>query len=330
MNSRNIPGPEGRPWGTSTLVEILRGNRLNQYAGIYYWNKEDHNTPGKRFKDKKEWVEVVDAHPAILTKEEVEAAQALTSSRQPRTPAARSYDSEWLLTGLNLEGKSFFTCKVCGKNVIGVRDSVRHKGKYCCGQHHYKGTAGCSNNFRLNSLFIEHRLLSEIEKVFGKPESIESLVNQLNLRVSNELSNYKQSIDSIQRELSNLDKQIEQTFEAFESGLDPELCKERQVKLKNQRIELTAKLEQLKKDQPQPLVIDPKKAREYFENIKKIFEHGTNEQKRNFFKTYIRSLDLDPEKRQVNVVFYPHNLQEKIKHGNGSPYFISSGVGGGT
>lgn len=56
LNSRNIPGPEGKPWGTSTLVEILRGNRLNQYAGIYYWNKEDHNTPGKRFKDKKEWV----------------------------------------------------------------------------------------------------------------------------------------------------------------------------------------------------------------------------------------------------------------------------------
>ncbi len=58
LNSMSIPGPEGKLWRTSTISEMLKENRLMQYTGIYYWNKEDHNTQGKRYKDREEWVEV--------------------------------------------------------------------------------------------------------------------------------------------------------------------------------------------------------------------------------------------------------------------------------
>jgi hypothetical protein len=59
----------------------------------------------------------------------------------------------------------------------------------------------------------------------------------------------------------------------------------------------------MKKDQPKPIKIDPQKALDMFKNLKSIYEFGTNEQKRNLFKTYIRRMEYDPETNQVNVVF---------------------------
>ena len=314
LNDFNIPGPSGKVWGTSTLVEILRENRLMQYAGIYYWNKEDHQTAGKRFKDKSEWIEVPNAHPAILTLEEAETAISISKSRQPRTPAARSYNSPWYLTGLNLENKPFFTCKVCGGNIIGVRNATRSIGTYCCGNHHYKGNAGCSNSLRLNRIGIEKNLLNEIERLFGSPDAIDTLIKELNSRINGELAIYNQSIITTDKGLNEVAQQIETTFLAMSKGIDAELCNERLAKLKNQRIELNAKLEQLKKDQPQPLAIDPLKARAFFLDIRNVYNAGTNEQKRTLFKTYIRNMVLDTENGQVNVVFYPHYLQEPLRH----------------
>ena len=204
----NIPGPEGKPWGTSTLVEMLRENRLWQYTGIYYWNKEDHKTPGKRYKDKSEWIEVSNAHPAILTVEEVEAALAISKSRQPRTPAARSYDSPWMLTGLNLEGKSFFTCNECGGNLIGVRDSSRHIGNYCCGTHYYKGNVACTNNIRLRRTTIEKQLLDHIERLFGTQEAIDDLVKGLNQKVNSERTTYDQARIGVEKEIEKIERYI--------------------------------------------------------------------------------------------------------------------------
>jgi hypothetical protein len=90
-------------------------DRLMEYAGYYYWNKAaKRGTKGHSCKDKNEWVKVENAHPAIITREDVDAALALAQSRKPRTAAISSFNSKWALTGLNLEGEPFFTCKVCG------------------------------------------------------------------------------------------------------------------------------------------------------------------------------------------------------------------------
>lgn len=329
LNSLKIPSPEGGFWCTSTIVYLLKEDRLLEYTGIYFWNKEDHRTPGVRYKDQNEWIKVNNAHPPIISMEEAEAALAISKSRQPRTPAARSYDSPWLLTGLNLEGAPFFTCKRCGGNIIGKRTNSKGHiyGKYICGTRHYKGKIGCDNNFQVNNVILEKSLLDKIEKTFGNPEAIDSMVKELNSRIKDELSFYNHVKENIENELNQVEKAIEATFLAFSEGLEPELCNERLIKLKKTRLELQNKLKEIKKGQPQPLAIDPEKARNYFLNLKKIFESGTNEQKRNLFKTYIRRMELDPDNRQVNVTFYPFYLQENIERGETSPRYISSGAG---
>lgn len=328
LNIENIPGPEGKPWGTSTIREMLVDNRLIQYTGTYFWNKEDHKTKGKRYKDQSEWLEIENAHPSILTIEEAEAAMAITKSRQPRTPAARSYDSRFLLTGLNLEGQPFFTCKVCGKNIVGAGNG--YSGKYICSSFHNKGSIACQNNTRISHQFLERNLLAEIEKVFGAPEAIDAMISEINSRMQSGTVSYNKGITALEKELKKNNKQIELTFDAFSKGIDADLCNERLTKFKSDRLELTSKLEQLKKDQPHLLTVDPKKAHEYFTNSKRIYESGSNEQRRQLFKTYVRRMELDPDARQVNVTFYPHYLDKKIKREHDYSRCISSGVGDGT
>ncbi|MGM0651684.1 MAG: hypothetical protein ACQES4_02735 [Bacillota bacterium] len=159
---------------------------------------------GKCYKDKSEWITVHNTQPAILTIDEVKAALTIKKSRQPRTPAARSYDSPWLLTGYNLEGHPFFTFKECGKSVRGIRSSKKHLGNYGCCTYHNYGKNACSNNKKIGRLYLERKLLDEIERVFGTPNSISSFVADLSNRLNVELDNYTMSLKEKKKELAKI------------------------------------------------------------------------------------------------------------------------------
>ena len=52
--------------------------------------------------------------------------------------------------------------------------------------------------------------------------------------------------------------------------------------------------------------------------------------KRDLFKTYICSMEFDPDLEQVYIILYPDYLLKKTERGDLSPRPISSGVGRGT
>ena len=239
----------------------------------------------------------------------------VSQARQPRTAAARSYDSPWLLSGLNLERRPFFTCKRCGGKLVGVRDSSRHLGNYVCGAHHYKGNAGCTNNIRIKAHILERELINHIKAVFADPTAIEKMVAELNSRVAGETAAHDRTINKIERQLTQVRRQIDRTFQALDEGLDSHLCKERLAQLKDQRQNLMDRLDQARKQKPVPLAIDPAKALGFFRNLKNVFSEGTNEQKRLLYRTYIRRMVHDPDTGDITVVFYPPYLQENIKRG---------------
>jgi hypothetical protein len=65
-----------------------------------------------------------------------------------------------------------------------------------------------------------------------------------------------------------------------------------------------------------------------FNNLKQIYENGTNEQKRTLFKTYIRRMEFfDPESNKVNIVFYAPYIQEKLRKGIHSQTYIADHSG---
>jgi hypothetical protein len=89
-------GPAGKHWGTSTLVEMLRDSRLGQYAGIGYWNKENHQTIGTRFNPRDQWVRVDNAHTAIINEDEVQLALARKTNGRKNATISRANGSPWL------------------------------------------------------------------------------------------------------------------------------------------------------------------------------------------------------------------------------------------
>ena len=217
LNELNIPNPSGKTWICSSISQMFREDRLKQYAGYYYWNKTaKRGIIGQTRKDKSEWIIVENAHPAIITDEEVEAALALARSRQPRTAAISSFNSKWALTGLNLEGNSFFTCKRCGGNMSGHNDP--RGGTYSCGNYHYRGKVACTNKHSVRRPLLEKNLLQKIEENFGSPDALDSLISELNSHLSSELESYQKSIKSIEKEMKKNEDLIEETFSAFVKG----------------------------------------------------------------------------------------------------------------
>jgi site-specific DNA recombinase len=200
LNELKIPNPNVKLWINSSISQMFREDRLMQYTGYGYWNRAvKPGTIGKTHKNKSEWVIVENAHPAIITKEEAESAFAVGAIRKPRTAAVSSFNSQWALTGHNLEGKPFFTCNCCGGNMSGHNDP--RGGRYICTNYHYRGKGACTNNKGIKRDIIEPDLLSQIEKLFGTPQAIETLVADLNSKLSGELKNHDQSIKEIEKEI---------------------------------------------------------------------------------------------------------------------------------
>jgi len=133
---------------------------------------------------------------------------------------------------------------------------------------------------------------------------------------------YKRTLDKRKKELEEIDKKIESTFSAYMDGLDKDICNEQLLKLKTHRTELYNEIRNIESNKPQAITIDLKSVKEHFNNLKTIYDSGSNEQKRTLFKTYIRKMDLDPELDIINIVFYPPDIQEKIKRGAISPRSI--------
>jgi site-specific DNA recombinase len=331
LNEAGIPGPEGNHWSDTTLREMLVDNRLDQYAGIYYWNKEDHSTQGKRYKDRSEWITADNAHPAIITKDEVEAALAVTKSRQPRTPAARSYNSPWPLTGSNTWGEKLFICNNCGQSMKGIKSGVNDSySYYVCSSFYNKGKSACDNNKRINRTKIEKDLLSEIKNAFGTPDNTSELFSKLNQKLGCELAQYNNLLQVKMKDIELIDKKIDTVFFALSEGLDSETCNQRLMKLKEEKYKAESALKNIELEKPQSINIDPNQAKKLFEDLHKLYEVGTNEQRSMLYKTYIKKLVFDAKLNKVNITFSVENLQEIAKRGVFTPRYTTNGVGRGT
>ncbi|MDW7675375.1 MAG: recombinase family protein, partial [Bacillota bacterium] len=133
LNSKGIASPRGEYWAISTILEMLKENRLEQYTGTAIWNREDKQTNGRKYKPRNEWVIVENALPAIITQDQLEAALERKKLNKYNAPDGATRNSSYLLTGKNFEGNPMFTCGHCGGNIIGYGNSSHNWKKYICG-----------------------------------------------------------------------------------------------------------------------------------------------------------------------------------------------------
>lgn len=149
LNNNHIPNSNGGLWSTSTISSMLKEDRLQEYAGVAIWNKENNNIVGVKYNPKELWTICENAHPAIITKEEL--SLALERKNNARNSQYQyNPSSDYLLSGKNFENKFLFTCSECGGHVCGCSSGRKHIKKYACSTNNHRGICACSNNLKID------------------------------------------------------------------------------------------------------------------------------------------------------------------------------------
>jgi len=318
LNNNNIPSPTGKPWSTSTIVEMLSDYRLEQYAGTACWNKENRQTNGSRFKPKEEWIKVDNAHPAIITKDELENLLYRKTRARNNATAGRTGESPYLFTGKNLEDQSMFVCSACGGNIIGYRNDSNRWRKYVCGTSRYKGEAGCTSKYIINQEWLENTLVEEIKKRYTAPERIEEIIQQVKIDINAGFKDYHNALGDLSKKKNQEEVQLQRLLDAVKAGFNPATIakesNELQIKIDN----LESKIRFLKNNPPKELAYDKNEISGFFTNFSTSFDNATIPERRRLIRTFVRHLEMDPEKEEIRVSFYPDNVVHSIGGGGGS------------
>jgi site-specific DNA recombinase len=316
LNERNIPGPVGKPWGISTIVEMLRENRLQQYAGTAFWNKENHQTVGTRFNPREEWIQVDNAHPAIITDEELQLALMRKSRARKNAATGRTNVSSFLFTGNNLEGMPMFVCSSCGGHVISYSSSSRRWRKYICGPSRYKGKAGCPDEFFVDQDWLENTIIAEIEKRYTMPERIEEIIKEVKEDIRTGFKEYNHALNDLLKDKHSLESQRQRLLDAIKQGINPAAVTDEVNSVQEKINQLNTKLNYLKNNPPTQISFDEEEIRSYFSNFHKAFNEAGIPERKRLIRTFVRQLELDPKNKEVRAAFYPDKVVQSIGAGN--------------
>lgn len=183
LTKAGVPTPSGRAAWSMSTVQSLLGNwdRLYQYAGYAFWNREDCTERVRRRKDISEWVVVPNAHPAIISESECDSLWAMFDDSMRRSKTTKTGElSPFALSG------GFLVCAHCGANYTGVnRNGKRY---YACGSQVYRQGAGCvEKGWYIPREQLEGHVLDVLLKKI--PQSLEeqqAWVDTMNANVSRE------------------------------------------------------------------------------------------------------------------------------------------------
>lgn len=305
MNSLGMLSPTpGRPWSISTVCDMMREDRVLQCAGVYFWNKEDHRTPGRRFKPKDEWIRVDNAHPAIITMEEAEKVIAIKKARAMDRRWRRSENSDWLLIGKNILGEDLFVCLACGTRMSSYQPTRRNRRCYLCGSARYRGKDACIHK-PVDKDWIEKFLLERIKETFGTREAAENIVKDLNEALSDEIAIWAKAKEKLMRALQHNESKITNLVRAVSEGFDIVVAKEELSRLQEQKADLEKRLNEIKAEsQSKPRMLTPDDVLLIYQRLEDAFAKQSNKDKKKMLRCFVRKLEFNPTEDSLTVYLF--------------------------
>ena len=184
-------------------------------------------------------------HPSIISKEELNNAM----KRKHKT-SCQSYkpkfESDYLLSGMNIENNYLFICSECGGHIIGLSTGKKHNKKYGCGNNRHKGICSCTNNWKIDKDWLEEKIVKLIEDNYICDNSIEKNIEDVYNQISNIHTIYDKEIKKINNKISIIDKQIQNLLNSIKYGINPTLVVDEINNLKIDKDNLTIELSDLK------------------------------------------------------------------------------------
>ncbi len=260
LNEEGIPGPNGKPWGDTTIRgHVKRGTGLinnELYIGRLIWNRlryiKDPSTGRRvsRLNPESEWL--IREVPELRIVDDalwqaVRDRQAVIADKYANvTEAVRQHHKKNQLNGKRRPQSLLSGLVYCGS--CGGPYSLRGAGRFACSNHISKGT--CSNSRTIRQEELEERVLSGLKDRMMAPE-VAAEAMRAYAEETNRLNRERRSNgDAWQVELAKIEKQIAQIVEAIADGMYHPSMKEKMTKLEARKAELAALLADAPENKP--------------------------------------------------------------------------------
>lgn len=302
LNRLNMLSPTpGRPWTISSVITMMQEDRILQYAGMAIWNKEDHKTQGKRFKDKSEWIKVENAHPAIITMEEAEELLKLKEERGRDAKWGRTEDSDWLLVGKNILGEDFFVCLECGTKMSSYQPTMKNRKCYLCGNARYRGENACIHK-TIDKEWIEEFLLKQIKKHFGTKAKAKEIADNFNKSLKEDNSDAYHAREKLTKAIETADQKLSNLAKAVANGFDITIANEEMKNIKSEKARANSELIKIDGElKLRPQLIEAENLLAMYRNLEKAFAGHENRTKKELLRRFVRRIEFDPQEDRVSV-----------------------------
>ncbi|MEO1986477.1 MAG: recombinase family protein [Martelella sp.] len=260
LNEEGIPGPNGKPWGDTTIRgHVKRGTGLinnELYIGRLIWNRlryiKDPSTGRRvsRLNPESEWL--IREVPELRIVDDalwqaVRERQGIIAEKYASvTEAVRKHHKKNRLNGRRRPQSLLSGLIVCG--CCGGPYSLRGAGRFACSNHISKGT--CSNSRTIPREELENRVLSGLRDRMMTPD-VAAEAMRAYAEETNRLNRERRSNGNAwQAELAKVEKDIRGIIEAVKAGMFHESMKGEMTALENRKAELATLLADAPEDKP--------------------------------------------------------------------------------
>ncbi len=198
LNDEGIPTTNGKPWLKTTVHRLLTNEA---YTGTLVW--------GQNAKDGGEPVRVVDAHPAIVTRDEFQYVQRLLKSRAPKHVNPRRVSSPYLLSSL-------LHCQLCDVSMSGAEAKGGKYSYYVCQSKIKKGTETCKTP-RLSSRDFERLIIDQLREHILTESNIRELVKMVDEEMDGLAREQRQKLESAEHELVQVTQALDRIWRMVET-----------------------------------------------------------------------------------------------------------------
>jgi DNA invertase Pin-like site-specific DNA recombinase len=259
LNRDNIPGPNGKDWGGTTIRgHVCRGTGIvnnELYIGTIVWNRlryiknPDTGKRVSRINPESEWIRTEVPELRIVDDELWQAVrqrqQEIAEKFENVTKGVRAYRAK-KLNGLRRPAfllSGLLTCGCCGGQY-----GVVTRDRYGCLNRNRRGT--CDNGRTIRRDVIEARVLAGLTEKLVSAENVAEAVRAYAEELNQQNRERRVQADIDRRALDKIERGIAGILSAIEDGMYQPTMKTRMDELEQQKTEIQARMADVPADVP--------------------------------------------------------------------------------
>lgn len=294
LNQGGFKTKKGNNFRKNSIYEILKNEK---YTGVYIYNKSaaksaDGTYNRHKYKDNDEIIRIPNGTPQIISQKDFDKVQIKLQQRKRKTATYKA-KHEYLLTGK-------IQCGICGSIYVGNarKANATHPEyvSYRCSRKN--GSLKC-NNKEIRKDIIENIVLSRLADYFFDESVLKDLSKAYNEYIASQDTSLNSRIQSIEDDLSDIDKQIHNIVNVVaqtgSTALADKLKELEQIKAEK-LYALSSLHEQLHRTQ-----LDDESLKKAFQKAKALLKNGGIATQKLIVNTYVNCVKLYPDK--IDIIF---------------------------